>query len=313
MSVLGGAAEMWRIHGDGGGGRRYAGADGGADLSEGRMAGGLSAAQAAHFRDRGYLYPLRAMPAAEAEACRRKLDGYEAALGAEAQTYLKIKAHVAAPWIVELARTPAILDAVESLIGGDILLFGASLFAKKGHDARFVSWHQDSAYYGLDPHDEVTAWVALTPSRRENGCMRVIPGSHKGPDLVHEETYDPQNLLARGQTISGLDDDRAVYMELEAGEFSLHHERTAHGSLANRSGAPRVGIAFFYMPAHVRSTIGRRSALPVRGTDRFGHWDRDPLPKEDLDPDCMAFLERTWAGYQSRDVAQESLRAGPAP
>ena len=268
------------------------------------MGGSLSAAEAAHFRDQGYLYPKRAIPADEADKYRRLLDHYETVLGTEPQTYLKIKAHVAAPWIVDLARNEAILDAVESLVGEDILLFGTSLFAKKGNDPRFVSWHQDSAYYGLDPHAEVTAWVALTPSTRENGCMRVMPGSNNGPDLIHDETYDPENLLARGQSIHGLDDDRAVYMELQAGEFSIHHERTAHGSLANRSDGPRVGVAYFYMPAHVRSTLGRRSALLVRGTDRHGHWDTDPLPKEDLDPDCMAYLKDMWARYQSRDVAQ---------
>ncbi len=268
------------------------------------MAGSLSAAERAHFRDLGYLFPKRAVPAGTADEYRALLDRYETALGAEPQTYLKIKAHVAAPWLVELARNEAILDAVESLVGPDILLFGASLFAKKGNDSRFVSWHQDSAYYGLDPHEEVTVWVALTPSRRENGCMRVIPGSNNGPDLIHDETHDPENLLARGQSIHGLDDSKAVYMELEAGEFSMHHERTAHGSLANRTDRPRYGVAYFYMPAHVRSTIGRRSALLVRGADRHGHWDEDPLPREDLDPACMAFLKDMWERYQSREVAQ---------
>jgi ectoine hydroxylase-related dioxygenase (phytanoyl-CoA dioxygenase family) len=274
------------------------------------MAGSLSAAEIARFEEHGYLHPKRAIGAEQAETYRALLDHYENVLGVEPQTYLKIKAHVAAPWIIELARSPAILDAVESLIGEDILLFGTSLFSKKGNDPRFVSWHQDSAYYGLDPHHEVTAWVALTPATRDNGCMRVIPGSHKGPDLEHDETYDPQNLLARGQTIRGLDEDSAAFMELEAGEFSLHHERTAHGSLANTTDAPRVGIAYFYMPAHCRSTIGRRSALLMRGEDRHGHWDQDPIPKEDLDPDCMAFLKDMWARYQDPQYAQEAARAG---
>ena len=274
------------------------------------MAGSLSAAEVAHFEEHGYLFPKRAIGAGEAERYRLKLEHYETVLGVEPQTYLKIKAHVAAPWIVELARNEAILDAVESLIGEDILLFGTSLFQKKGNDPRFVSWHQDSAYYGLDPHEEVTAWVALTPATRENGCMRVMPGSHRGPDLDHDETYDPENLLARGQTIRGLEDDKAVFMELEAGEFSLHHERTAHGSLANETDGPRVGVAYFYMPAHCRSTIGRRTALPMRGEDRYGHWDADPLPREDLDPDCMAFLKQMWARYQDTEVAQEARRTG---
>src|SRR5262245_39732855 len=165
------------------------------------MAGSLTQAQVEHFRREGYAFPFDAIPAAEAASYVAKLDSYDAILGEEAQKQLKIKAHVAAPWIVGLARNKNILDAVESLIGPDILLFGTSMFSKKARDARFVSWHQDAAYYGLDPQQEVTCWVGLTDADTENGCMRVIPGSHLGADAVHDETYDPQNMLGRGQTI----------------------------------------------------------------------------------------------------------------
>ncbi len=273
------------------------------------MAGSLTAAEVARFQSEGHLSPYRAMSAEAAAGCAAKIAEYETILGEDPQRYFKIKAHIAAPWMIELAKNKAILDAVESLIGPDILLFGSSLFAKRANDTRFVSWHQDSAYYGLDPHDEVTVWVAFTPSTKQNGCLRVLPGSHIGPDRTHEETYDPQNLLARGQSIQGVEDDRAVYMELEAGEFSIHHERTVHGSLANMSGEPRIGLAFFYMPAATRSTIGRRSALPVRGEDRHGHWDMDPLPKRDLDPDTIAVLKAVWAQYQDRSVSQAAAVA----
>ena len=191
-----------------------------------------------------------------------------------------------------------------SIVGPNILLFGASMFSKKARDSRFVSWHQDAAYYGLDPQEEVTCWVGLTDADTENGCMRVMPGSHRGPDAVHEETYDPQNLLGRGQTVRGLDDRNAVYMPVRAGQFSMHHERTIHGSMPNPSARRRVGIAFFYMPTHVRSTIGRRTATLVRGTDAFGHWDAEPMPRTDLDPECMAFLRQSWARYRDPDVPQ---------
>ena len=190
------------------------------------------------------------------------------------------------------------------------MLFGASMFSKKARDSRFVSWHQDAAYYGLDPQEEVTCWVGLTDADMENGCMRVMPGSHKGPDAVHEETYDPQNLLGRGQTIRGLDDGKAVYMPVRAGQFSMHHERTIHGSMPNPSARRRVGIAFFYMPTHVRSTIGRRTATLVRGTDSFGHWDPEPMPRTDLDPECMAFLRQSWARYRDPDVPQAAQLNG---
>jgi len=268
------------------------------------MAGRLTQAQVEHFRREGYAFPFDAIPAAEAASYVAKLDSYDAILGEEAQKQLKIKAHVAAPWIVALARNKNIVDAVESLIGPDILLFGASMFSKKARDIRFVSWHQDAAYYGLDPQEEVTCWVGLTDADVENGCMRVMPGSHLGADAVHEETYDPQNMLGRGQTIRGLDDSKAVYMPVKAGQFSMHHERTIHGSMPNPSDRRRVGISFFYMPTHVRSTIGRRTATLVRGTDKYGHWDPEPMPKTDLDPVCMEFLRQSWSRYRDPDVPQ---------
>jgi non-haem Fe2+, alpha-ketoglutarate-dependent halogenase len=268
------------------------------------MAGSLTQAQVEHFRREGYAFPFDAIPAAEAASYVAKLDSYDAILGEEAQKQLKIKAHVAAPWIVALARNNNILDAVESLIGPDILLFGASMFSKKARDVRFVSWHQDAAYYGLDPQEEVTCWVGLTDADIENGCMRVIPGSHLGADAVHEETYDPQNMLGRGQTIHGIDDRKAVYMPVKAGQFSMHHERTIHGSMPNPSDRRRVGISFFYMPTHVRSTVVRRTATLVRGTDKYGHWDPEPMPKTDLDPVCMEFLRQSWSRYRDPDVPQ---------
>jgi len=268
------------------------------------MAGSLTQAQVEHFRREGYAFPFDAIPAAEAASYVAKLDSYDAILGEEAQKQLKIKAHVAAPWIVGLARNKNILDAVESLIGPDILLFGTSMFSKKARDVRFVSWHQDAAYYGLDPQQEVTCWVGMTDADTENGCMRVIPGSHLGADAVHDETYDPQNMLGRGQTIRDIDDGKAVYMPVKAGQFSMHHERTIHGSMPNPSDRRRVGISFFYMPAHVRSTIGRRTATLVRGADKYGHWDPEPTPKTDLDPVCMEFLRQSWSRYRDPDMPQ---------
>lgn len=268
------------------------------------MAGSLTQAQVEHFRREGYAFPFDAIPAAEAASYVAKLDSYDAILGEEAQKQLKIKAHVAAPWIVGLARNKNILDAVESLIGPDILLFGTSMFSKKARDVRFVSWHQDAAYYGLDPQQEVTCWVGLTDADTENGCMRVIPGSHLGADAVHDETYDPQNMLGRGQTIRGIDESKAVYMPVKAGQFSMHHERTIHGSMPNPSDRRRVGMSFFYMPAHVRSTVGRRTATLVRGTDKYGHWDPEPMPKTDLDPVCMEFLRQSWSRYRDPDMPQ---------
>lgn len=268
------------------------------------MARILSEAQVEQFRREGYVAGFRAMSAAEAARCRAGIERYEADSGTDANATLKIKGHLAFPWLVELARNPIILDAVEDLIGPDILLFGSSIFAKNGHDPRHVSWHQDSAYFGLSPHEEVTAWVAFTDSTVENGCLRVLPGSHAGEDLRHTETYAKDNMLAKGQTIEGLDESKAVDLVLQAGQFSLHHERTAHGSKPNRSADRRIGFAFFYMPCHVASVTGRRTAALVRGVDRYQNWDPDPLPRFDLDPVSFATLRSVWSQYSDGGTKQ---------
>lgn len=268
------------------------------------MAKHLTAEQVDHFRQWGYAYPFRAMSADEALNYRRIVEDYESASGEDVNKTLKIKGHLALPAIVDLARNSRILDAVEDLIGQNIMLFGASIFAKNGHDPRYVSWHQDSTYFGLTPHEEVTVWVALTPANSVNGVLRVLPGSHAGPDLKHEETYAKDNMLAKGQSLVGIDDKLAVEMPLEPGQFSMHHERTAHSSLPNRSDDRRIGFAFFYVPTHVQSTTGKRRATLVRGTDEFGYWDPETLPAHDRDPASMEELAQTWGQYKDGEVRQ---------
>jgi hypothetical protein len=272
----------------------------------------LTQQQIAFFRANGYLFPLTAFSADEALHYRKKLETYETQTGGDVNKRLKIKAHLAFPWMCAIARSPAIVSAVQSLLGPDVLLFGSSCFAKDARDIRFVSWHQDSAYYGLDPHEEVTVWVALSRSSSASGCVRVLPGSHLGPDMEHEETYAADNLLSRGQSLRGIDEAQAVEMPLEPGQFSMHHERTAHDSRPNTSDDRRIGLALFYMPAHTRSTLGRRSAMKISGEDRYGHWDRDPEPQIDLDPASMAVLDTVWAKYRDESATAQAAKATTA-
>lgn len=266
----------------------------------------LTEAQRQQFEAQGYLHPLRAFGAERAAACRERIEAYERAVGHDANRTLKIKGHLAFPWLMEIATEPALLDAVEDLIGPDILLFGSSIFAKDAHDPRYVSWHQDSAYFGLTPHREVTAWVALTESSSLHGCLRVAPGTHRGPALEHVETYAADNMLAKGQSLLGIDEAAAVEMPLQAGEFSLHHEQTAHSSLPNRTAERRIGFAFFFIPTLVRPLQGAGRATLVRGSDAYGHWQPDDLPRFDLDPVAMRQLQSAWHAYRDGDVRQAS-------
>jgi ectoine hydroxylase-related dioxygenase (phytanoyl-CoA dioxygenase family) len=153
-----------------------------------------------------------------------------------------------------------------------------------------VSWHQDSTYWGLSRPDVVTAWVALSPSTRANGAMEVIPGTHVLDQIPHRDTFDRDNMLSRGQEVMvDVDASRAVALELQPGEMSLHHVRLVHGSAANPSGERRIGFAIRYIPTDVAQTVrGDDSATLVRGVDRHGHFAHEPRPARDLDPEFVA-------------------------
>ena len=265
----------------------------------------LTPEQAAFYRKHGYLAPLPGLGVDETAAMRASLEAFEATRGFSAGD-IHMKGHLCFPWSHALASRPEILDPIEDLIGPDILLFASKFWIKPPRTGRFVSWHQDSAYFGLDPHELAAVWIALTDSNRDNGCVRVMPGSHRGAVHWHRETPDEDNLLGRGQTIEGLDESKAVDLELGEGEFSIHHERTAHGSLPNRTDGPRIGLALFYIPTSVRSTIGRRAATLVRGTDRFGHWDDEPVPEVDGDPAILDYMRDAQRRYHDPAYAQEA-------
>src|SRR5205085_12125410 len=151
--------------------------------------------------------------------------------------------HLLFPFLAGLVRHPRLLDAVEDVLGPDILCWNSNFFIKEAANPAFVSWHQDSTYWGLSEPDVVTAWVALTPSNAANGAMAVIPGSHQLDQAPHRDTFDRHNLLTRGQEIAvEVDDSKAALLCLEPGEMSLHHVRLVHGSAPNPSGDRRIGF-----------------------------------------------------------------------
>jgi non-heme Fe2+,alpha-ketoglutarate-dependent halogenase len=245
----------------------------------------LSSAQVEAYRQQGILHPLRAVPLAEAAALH---DRYEAQAG-----FIKgrnnQKPHLLFTWLDALVRDPRIVDAVESLLGPNLFCWGSQFFAKPAGDAAYVSWHQDATYWGLSTPDVATAWVALTPSTRESGCMQVVPGTHLA-QVPHEDRFDDANLLSRGQEVAvEVDPAAVVNVELQPGEMSLHHVLLFHGSEPNRSALPRIGFAIRYVPTHVRQLSPiRDSALLVRGHDEFAHFEHEQSPESDLHPDAVA-------------------------
>jgi non-haem Fe2+, alpha-ketoglutarate-dependent halogenase len=250
----------------------------------------LTEAAIRQYQAQGFYAPIRVMPTEDAEALRRKLESFEAGAGILAGK-LRHKSHLLFTWLNDLVRHPKILDAVEDVIGPNILCWGSSFFIKEPHNPGFVSWHQDSTYWGLDPADVVTAWVALTDSTAVNGAMRVIPGTHKLDQVPHHDTFRPENLLSRGQEVMvDVDEREAKMLELNAGEMSLHHVRLIHGSDPNPSGLRRIGFAIRYIPTTVRQIAGTHDhATLVRGVDTYGHFEQEERPDADMSERALAF------------------------
>ena len=248
----------------------------------------LTDAQIEQYHTQGYVHPFGALSVSEAAAARRELEAFEARVGDEAQKFLAFKAHLPFKFMSDIIRHPRILDAVEDVLGPNILCWGSSFFQKNAHDPRFISWHQDSYYYGMDPSNTCTAWLAFSVSNEASGSVRVIPGSHlRQMEFVNTPTE--HNMLPRGQTIVGVDESKAVQMNLAPGEFSLHHEAIVHNSDPNRSDDRRIGLSIHYIPTSTRQVkyveAGRKPvASLVRGVDAYGYWDPEPVAELDFDP-----------------------------
>jgi non-haem Fe2+, alpha-ketoglutarate-dependent halogenase len=256
----------------------------------------------------GYYFPVRVLSEADARESRDRVERVEHDLGGPLRGIYRIKPHLLLTWLADLVRHPAILDAVEDVIGPDILCWNASFFTKEAQSPGFVSWHQDATYWGLSEPDVVTAWVAFTESSPSNGNMRVIPASHRTP-VPHADTFHPDNLLTRGQEIAvEVDESRAVDIVLRPGEMSLHHVLIVHGSGANASHDRRIGFAIRYVPTRVRQTAGPRdSATLVRGEDAFGHFELEPRPEVDFDP-AMRVLHAEISDRQAKILYRGTTR-----
>ena len=250
----------------------------------------LSPEAVAQYRQQGWYAPVSVLTPAEAASLRGKLEAYEAMAGG-LQGPLRHKSHLLFTWLDALIRHPRILDAVEDVIGPNILCWGSTFFIKEPRNPGFVSWHQDSTYWGLDPADVITAWIAFSDSNAANGAMRVIPGTHTLDQIHHRDTFNADNLLSRGQEIEvEVDESQARMMELKAGEMSLHHVRLIHGSDANPSDTRRIGFAIRYIPTHVRQVAGTHdSATLVRGVDTERNFAPEQAPDADMSPRALAF------------------------
>lgn len=239
------------------------------------------------FERDGFAAPISVLHGADVLRIRSSFDALEAAEGRQKAQIGLLDQHFDQPFVWELATHPAVLDAVEAVLGPDILLLATHFFCKypsTSQTERFVAWHQDVTYWGLEPPLAITAWYAVDDSDAENGCMRAIPGTHRAL-REHGTSGREGNLLSINQEVpvTEAEEGQAVDLPLRAGEISLHHGMLIHGSNPNRSDRRRCGLTIRYVPPHVR-VVGENSqkrpwrAILVRGEDRFGHFPAQPTP-----------------------------------
>jgi chlorinating enzyme len=272
----------------------------------------LTSDEVARYQARGCVFPIRVLAPDQLREAQTRLRALLARSGVPPGPDRRHNPHLYAPWVADLVRHPAVLDAVESLLGGNILLWRSTFFVKPARDPSYVAWHQDSVYWDLEGDDVATAWIALTDSTLDNGCVRVVEGSHVRPAVPHTLGLDRHNALLRGQRATvDVPEGQAVPMELRAGEMSLHHVGLLHGSCANTSGDIRAGLAVRYLAPHVRPRGERSQASLVRGLDSCAHYDHEPRPSGDDDPEALRWHTRSLSRYADQLVAELLRRPTP--
>ncbi len=250
------------------------------------------------FHIDGFTPTIRVLSAESAIQYRHKLQAVETVVG-KLRGEKRLKCHLLYKWVSDLIKLPSIVGPVKELLGPNILCWGTDMWVKEPNSNQFVSWHQDSRYWGIQGNDLMTAWIALSPATVESGCMRMLPGSHRSNEFFHEDTFHDHNMLTRGQTIfKGIDETKAVNIEVDTGEAVYFTYRIAHASHPNHGKDRRIGIAIRYIsPAARQVKSDWDSATLICGKDTHRHVEHEPIPEKDFDPAAVEFHKKSNENY----------------
>ena len=249
--------------------------------------GRLSPKAVTGYWTNGFLHPIPLFSDDETAKLRAEFEQIEtgwldAGLPLPLNTYKRVNAHVVIPLVARVACDPRVLDVVEGILGPDIMVYSGEFFTKEARTDQIVSLHQDLTYWGLGAIDGlVTAWIALSAATRASGCMDFVPGSHKNEILPHNDTFDANNMLSRGQeVVVDVAASDKVPIELRPGEMSLHHGLTIHGSGPNTSDDRRIGLVIRYIRPDMTQKVGAQDhAMLARGQDLHGNFVHVPAPQ----------------------------------
>jgi ectoine hydroxylase-related dioxygenase (phytanoyl-CoA dioxygenase family) len=257
----------------------------------------LLASEIAHYESEGWVIPRYTLPRERVDALRGALDELIRNNPGVRPEKL-VSAHIegdngegvrGSAAFLALAMDPQIVELVSGVIGDDVVLWGCHVFCKPAAEGYETPWHQDGHYWPIRPLANCTVWVALEESTRENGCLRVIPRSHRDR-VLHEHLHEDRSDLTLNQRMADgtFDEALAVDLELQPGQMSLHDVYMIHGAAANTSAKRRTGVALRYMPATsvferdlrpadgqtgVAVNFAKRPLWLLRGVDRSGRND----------------------------------------
>ncbi len=269
----------------------------------------LTDAQRAAYEQDGFLCPVDVLTPEEAAENRALVEGLERdhadSLAQPVGAYLRVASHIATDVPLRVARDERVLDAVEGILGPDLMLWSCEYFIKEAQTDKIVSWHQDLTYWGMEGSDhEVTAWVALSDASAAAGCMKFVPGSHRQQLVPHTDTFSEDNLLSRGQEIAvEVDEANAVAAALKPGQMSLHHGRLFHASGPNTTPDRRIGLVLrFIRPDTPSDGSGKDFGVMMRGIDRHGIRSNVAPLAGDFTPAQMAMYDEV-TGTQAEVLA----------
>jgi non-haem Fe2+, alpha-ketoglutarate-dependent halogenase len=257
----------------------------------------LTQAQVEQFREEGYVAGIPVITPQEAADAVRTLQAWEKRTGKVAREYLRGKAHLLIKVLSEITHKPRVVDAIADALGPDVLCIESGFFWKNARDPNRVTWHQDNSYLKLDPPLSLVAWIALTDSKKDNGALKVIPGSQKLGELPYDMVPGENNMLRLSRQVRGFDESKAIHLELEPGEMSLHANGVVHGSEPNSSDRPRIGWTLVCTRPGIRpGAQGFVSGTVLTGRNDERIYANEPIPTGDFDPVAVAAYDRAMEG-----------------
>ena len=263
----------------------------------------LTHAQLKSYQEEGFVSPIDCISVDQASQFFQSIESYEKEFKEDVSVNIRVRAVLAFKWMIDLARHPKLAGALQDCIGQNVLLFLSGVWSKRAGTDTFVSWHQDGAYNPFDRNTGATAWIGLTDSTPEKGNIRCIPGSHR-KIIEHEERFDKDNILSRGQSVPKVDVSKAVDLPLRAGQFSIHHELLVHGSAPNKTKSRRLGVSFACVPTEAKPLSGPNTGILIAGENNPGHWVLNKEPSFDLDPVGLEELKSVQAAYRDPDTTK---------